>query len=402
MKRWLSVVGIGEDGMEALTPASRALIEQAEVLFGGDRHLAMLPLDKRQRIAWGNALAQTLARVEAFRGTPVCVLASGDPFDYGVASALARRTAANEMMVIPAPGAVSLACARMGWSRPDTETLTLHGRPLAVLNLHIRPKARLLILSEDGGTPLAVARHLTDQGFGDSPMSALERMGGPAENRRDGIAATWPAATCADLNTIAVECRSGPGARIVPRAAGLPEDLFEHDGQITKRHVRAATIAALAPLPGQVLWDVGAGAGSVAIEWLRAELGNRALAIESNIERCAMIARNAEALGVPQLQVIAGSAPEVLTGLTPSPDSIFLGGGVSAPGVLEFSWDILPPGGRLVANAVSLAAEVRMIAFCDKHGGELVRMAISNLDWVGPMTVMRPAMPVLQYVGVKP
>lgn len=402
MKPWLSVVGIGEDGLDALFPSARLLIDRADVLIGGDRHLAMLPMDARRRLSWGKALAETLTEIEALRGTKVCVLASGDPFDYGVATALVRRVAAAEMTVMPAPGAFSLACARMGWSRPDTEALTLHGRPLALLNLYLRPGVRLLILSHDGETPGAVARHLVERGFGDSPMSVLERMGGPFEQRRDGLAATWPADRCDDLNTIAIECRAGPDARIVPRVPGLPEALFEHDGQITKRHVRAATIAALAPVPGQVLWDVGAGCGSVAIEWLRAEPGNRALAVEHNAERRVMIARNADALGVPLLQVVAGSAPDVLDGLTPPPDTIFIGGGVALPRMLETCWDVLPSGGRMVANAVSLEAEARLLAWHDAHGGELLRLSVSNQDSVGPMTVLRPAMPVLQYVGIKP
>jgi len=401
MTPWLSVVGIGEDGLDAISPAARALVAAAATLIGGDRHLAMIPPDGRPRLAWGDNLRQAVGRIEALRGTPVCVLASGDPFDYGIASALARRFAADEMTVVPAPGAFALACARLRWSRPEVETLTLHGRPLALLDLHLRPGARLLILSEDGDTPLAVARHLSERGFGPSPMTVFEHMAGNLERRRDGTAESWDDARVADLNTIALECIAAPGARIVPRVAGLADALYEHDGQLTKREIRAATIAALMPLPGQMLWDVGAGCGSIAIEWLRAEPTAQAVAIERHAGRRAMIAHNALTFGVPRLAVVDGVVPAALAGL-PSPDAVFVGGAVAAPGVLEACWTALPPGGRLVANSVSLEAEARLIAFQQEHGGNLLRFAISHADSIGRMTVMRPAMPVFQYVGMKP
>lgn len=401
MTAWLSVIGIGEDGVDGLSPDARRLLDGAEVLAGGARHLAMVPDDGRRRLCWADRLLETVSEIEALRGTPVCVLASGDPYDYGVATTLAKRFAPGEMTVVPAPGAFSLACSRMGWSRPEVETLTLHGRPPAVLGRHLRPGARLLILSEDGATPGAVARHLSERGFGPSPMTVFEHMGGPRERRLDGSAGAWDHPGCADLNTIALACRAAPDARFAPRVPGLPEDLFVHDGQITKRHVRAATVAALAPLPGQVLWDIGAGSGSVAIEWLRAEPGNRAVAIEPNPARRDFIARNAEALGVPHLTVVDGRAPAILDGLEPRPDTVFVGGGVAADGVLEAAWGALPAGGRLVANAVSLEAQGRMAAFQRNHGGELARIAVSHADGIGPMTVLRPAMPVIQLVAVK-
>lgn len=401
MTPWLSVVGIGEDGLAALSPAARALVAAAATLIGGDRHLAMIPPDGRPRLTWGDNLRQAIGRIESLRGTQVCVLASGDPFDYGIATALARRFAVDEMTVVPAPGAFALACARLRWSRPEVETLTLHGRPLALLDLHLRPGARLLILSEDGDTPAAVARYLSERGFGPSPMTVFEHMGGNLERRFDGTAASWSEDRTADLNTIAVDCVAAPGARIVPRVAGLADALYEHDGQLTKHEIRAATIAALMPLPGQMLWDVGAGCGSVAIEWLRAEPSAQAVAIERHAGRLAMIARNALTFGVPRLAVIDGVVPSALAGLPP-PDAAFVGGAVAAPGVLEACWTALPSGGRLVANSVSLEAEARLIAFHHEHGGELIRFAISHADAIGRMTVMRPAMPVLQYAGTKP
>jgi precorrin-6Y C5,15-methyltransferase (decarboxylating) len=258
-----------------------------------------------------------------------------------------------------------------------------------------------LVLAEDGRTPAIVARHLCERGFGRSPMTVLEHMGGPRERRVDGTATDWPGVPVADLNTIAVECHAGPDARLVPRVPGLADSLYEHDGQLTKREVRAATIAALMPLPGQRLWDVGAGCGSVAVEWLRAEPTTEALAVERHAGRRAMMARNALAFGVPRLAIVAGEAPAALADL-PSPDAVFVGGAVAVPGVLGACWSALRPGGRLVANSVSLQAETRLLAFRDEHGGELVRIAISHADAIGRMTVMRPAMPVLQYAGTKP
>ena len=253
------VVGIGADGLEGLSSAARRLVDHARVLVGGDRHLAMVPERGQARIAWGGSLGEAIDRLETLRGQEVCVLASGDPFDYGVATALARRFRSDEMTVIPAPGAFSLACARLHWSRPDVETLTLHGRPLALLDGYLRPGARLLILSADGATPAAVAGHLRARGFGPSPMVVLGRMGAPDESRRDGIADTWPDDPCEVLNTMAVTCVAGPGARVLARVPGLADEAFEHDGQITKREVRAVTIAALGPLPGRPCGTSGPG-----------------------------------------------------------------------------------------------------------------------------------------------
>lgn len=404
MRPWLAIVGIGEDGLAGLSAAALAQVEAAEVLAGGERHLAMVPADGRERVAWTAPLDAMIERILSLRGRRVCLLASGDPMDHGAGATLLRRVPAEEALVVPAPGAFALACARLGWPRAEVATLSVHGRPLALLHPWVQPGARLLVLCGDGTTPRRAAALLRDRGFGPSRMAVLERMGGPAERRREGTAETWEAdegdEPCAGLSTLAVECRPGPGARRLARVPGLPDGAFRHDGQITKRETRAATLAALAPAPGQLLWDVGAGCGSVAVEWMRTHPLCRAVAIEPRAERRAMIAENAEALGCPGIEVVPGRAPEALAGL-PRPDAVFVGGGAGAPGVLESCWDALPPGGRLVANAVTLEGERALLDFQAGRGGELSRISVCRAEPVGGFLGWRPLMPVTQLCSVK-
>jgi precorrin-6Y C5,15-methyltransferase (decarboxylating) len=328
---------------------------------------------------------------------------------YGAGANLTRRFDPAEITVLPYPGAFSLAAARMVWSLADVETLTVHGRALVNLNLVLAPGVRMLVLSGNGDTPADAAALLTGRGFGPSTVTVFEHLGGPKERRIDGIAEAWDHPRSADLNTLAIECRAGPDVRVLPRVPGLPDETFENDGQMTKHEVRAATLAALAPLPGQVLWDVGAGSGSVAIEWLRSVPRYRvagggpatAVAVERDAGRCAAIARNAAVLGVPQLQVVHGEAPDALSGLTPHPDAVFLGGGIARPGLLETCWRAIAPGGRLIANAVTIDGEARLVDFRKHHGGDLVRIAISRAEPIGQFTGFKPLMPVTQYTGVK-
>jgi precorrin-6Y C5,15-methyltransferase (decarboxylating) len=272
----------------------------------------------------------------------------------------------------------------------------LHGRPLDLLALHLAPGSRVLALSEDRHTPRAVADYLTGRGWGPSRLVVLEHMGGAGERRHDGTAAAWPHAPGADLNTLAIECAAGPKAQVLPRAPGLPDHAFVHDGQLTKREVRAATLAALAPLPGQTLWDVGAGCGSIAIEWLRAVPTARAFAIERDAARRDFIARNAAALGVPQIEIVAGEAPQALAGLPP-PDAVFVGGGLSLPGLIDTCRTALNPQGRLVANAITVEGEAQLLALHAGHGGQLTRIAVSRAEPVGPFQGWRPLMPVTQW-----
>ena len=396
---WLFVIGLGEDGIAGLAPAARTLVDQAEVLVGGERHLAMVPPGRAERLPWRRPLADTVGEVAARRGKRVAVLATGDPLWYGVATVLARHFTREEMLVIPGLSAFNLAAARLLWPLADCTTITLHGRPLERLALHLAPGARLLILSEDGTTPATVAAYLTACGWGESRLAVLEHMSGARERRVDGTAASWRHERCADLNTLAVECVAGPGTRLLSRAAGLPDDAFRHDGQITKRVVRAATLAALAPLPGALLWDVGAGAGSIAIEWLRLD-GGRAIAIEREPARAALIAANSAELGVPKLEIVTGQAPAALVDL-PRPDAVFLGGGVATPGLVEAAWSALAPRGRLVANAVTLAGETRLADWHARHGGRLTRIAVSEAEPLGSGHAWRPHLPVTQLVLVK-
>jgi precorrin-6Y C5,15-methyltransferase (decarboxylating) len=400
MTPWLSVVGIGEDGLAGLSAAARTLVDTAEVLIGSERHLALVPADGRERLVWPSPLTALVEEIMRRRGRPLCVLASGDPMDYGIGVTLARQIDPAEMTVIPAPGAFALACARLGWARAGVETVTLHGRPAALLNACIQPDARLLILSENGTTPAVVAALLRGRGYGVSRMVVLEHMGGPRERRIEGYAGTWGEERTADLNTIAVECVAAPDAPLLPRTPGLPDEAFRHDGQLTKREVRAVTLAALAPVPGQLLWDVGAGCGSIAIEWSRAHPMCRAVAVEPRADRRAMIAANADALGCPHLRIVEGRAPEALAGL-PRPDAVFVGGGVGADGVLEAGWRALGPGGRLVANAVTVEGEAALLGFRSRFGGGLTRLSFSRAEPVGSFTGWRPLMPVTQLAVVK-
>lgn len=410
MSPWLTVVGIGDDGLPGLSPAARALVEMAELLVGGERHQAMAPETSAERLTWAGGVHRAAERIAEWRGRRVVVLATGDPMWYGGGANLARSFGRDEMMVIPHPGAFSLAAARMLWPLADVECVTVHSRPLQVLHLHIQPKARLLVLSRDGDTPGQVAALLVERGFGPSLLTVLEHLGGPRERRLDGTAEEWRHSHSADLNTLAIECRPGPSPRLLPPVPGLPDELFENDGQLTKREARAVTIAALAPMPGQTLWDIGAGSGSVAIEWLRASPCYRvagggegsAVAVERDADRCARIARNAAALGVPQLEIVHGEAPDALSRLESRPDTIFLGGGIARPGLLDRCWERLPAGGRLVANAVSLEAGARLVRFRRSHGGDLTRLAVSRAAPVGKLSAFRPLMEVTQYVGVKP
>jgi precorrin-6B C5,15-methyltransferase / cobalt-precorrin-6B C5,C15-methyltransferase len=396
---WLSVIGIGEDGLAGLAPAARTLVEQAQVLVGGERHLALVPGFAGERLTWRTPLADTLPEIAARRGQRVVVLASGDPLWYGVGALLVRHFGREEMVVLPGPGAFSLAAARMQWPIADCVPLTLHGRPLERLALFLTPEARLLILSEDGGTPARVAKFLTERGWGESALTVLEHMGGPTERRREGMASAWSESRVADLNSLAVECVAGPGARPRSRLAGLPDDAFRHDGQITKRVVRAATLAALAPLPNETLWDVGAGSGSISIEWLRGG-GGDAIAIERDPARASLVAENAALLGVPELKIVHGEAPAALRDL-PAPDAVFLGGGTGAPGLFKSAWDRLRPGGRLVANAVTVASEGRLAAWHQAQGGRLVRIAVAEAEPLGGGQGWRALMPVTQLTLVK-
>jgi len=398
-KRWLSIVGIGEDGVDGLSPVARRLVADAELVIGGKRHLALAdPLIKGQRVSWPSPIGNILPELEKVRGRPVAVLASGDPFHYGVGDLLMRAVRADEMLCLPQPSSFSLAASRLGWSLQDVTPVSLHGRALEGVVRHLQPGARILALSWDGETPAKLAALLQARGFGESKLTVLERMGGPGERVRSAIARGFDLDKVEPLNTIALEV-VGPASAALSLAPGLDDSLFEHDGQLTKRDVRAVTLSALAPRQGDLLWDIGLGAGSIAIEWLLRHPLLKAIGIEEDAERAARAARNAATLGTPDLKIVQGAAPEALAGL-PAPDAVFIGGGLGDAKLFEAAWLALKPGGRLVANAVSLGSEAMLIRLFQHNGGELTRIEIAKSGAVGrsgKVFVWRPAAPIIQW-----
>ncbi|MEU5718595.1 precorrin-6y C5,15-methyltransferase (decarboxylating) subunit CbiE [Streptomyces sp. NPDC020403] len=394
----VAVVGIGADGWAGLPDTARSALLVADVVLGGERHLGLLPSGcAGRRVPWPSPLRPALrGLLAAHAGHRIAVLASGDPMFYGIGRALTEELGAGALRVLPHPSSVSYACARLGWPVEDTETVTLVGRPTARLTAALHDGRRLLVLSADGATPAAVAALLRGHGFGPSRMRVLEQLGGPDEGCLDGTADTWDHPPGDPLNVIALECRSTPDTVRLGAVPGLPDEAYESDGQLTKRHVRAATLGVLAPAPGELLWDVGGGSGSIAVEWLRTHPSCRALTVERDPVRAARITRNADRLGVPALRVVTGRAPDALAGL-PAPDAVFIGGGLTAPGLLDACWDALPPGGRLVANTVTLESEALLTQWYRRLGGELVRLAVAHAVPVGGFTGWRQAMPVTQW-----
>jgi precorrin-6Y C5,15-methyltransferase (decarboxylating) len=381
----LTVVGIGEDGWRGLSRHARQALLAADTIFGGARHLAMLPVRfGGERRAW--PVPFTIAPVLEHRHERgrVCVLASGDPMMFGVGTTFARELAADEFCVVPAPSSLSLV-----------------GRPLAALETQLHPGARLFVLSSDASSPAAVGALLTKRGFGASRLSVFEHLGGEQERRIDCVASAWKTSEVAALNLVAIECIAENHARRLPLTPGLPDDAYRHDGQLTKRDVRAITLSRLAPEPGELLWDVGAGCGSIGIEWMRAHPGCRAIAIEANGQRQRLIEHNRDALGVPGLQLVEGDAPGALTGL-PEPDAIFIGGGVTAPDMLETCWSHLKKGGRMIVNAVTIQSEATLVAWRALHGGEMTRISVAHAQPLGAFDTWRQALPITLLHVVKP
>ncbi|MBW3095746.1 precorrin-6y C5,15-methyltransferase (decarboxylating) subunit CbiE [Pseudohoeflea coraliihabitans] len=391
---WLTILGIGDDGLDSLTPPARTLFEQARTIIAPQRVLEKIDCGDREVIAWTFGVKETIALLKARRGTPVTVLATGDPMHFGIGATLLRNLQATEMRVLPSPSAFSLAAARLGWPLQEVAAISLHGRSVHALAAQLFPGQRILALTSTGRTVHEAAALLRQHGYGRSALSVLEHMGGRAERcLRLTAAELDETERFADFNTLAIECLADAGSVPVGAVPGLPDQLFEHDGQLTKREIRAVTLAHLAPRPAALLWDIGAGCGSVAIEWMRAAPGARAIAIEQKSERRALIAANALALGVPTLDIREGRAPEALAGLAP-PDAVFIGGGLSDAALFDALWPVLKAGGRLVANAVTVEGEARLIALQAAHGGELVRMQISRAEPVGRFHGWKPLMPV--------
>ncbi|MGI9524290.1 MAG: precorrin-6y C5,15-methyltransferase (decarboxylating) subunit CbiE [Hyphomicrobiaceae bacterium] len=401
MSVWLTIVGCGLGGREELSAKAKATLEKAEVVAGSERLLNIYQIPAERRFVWTVPFTAGVNYVVSRRGRPTVVLATGDPMHFGVGATLASVVSSNEMCVLSAPSAFSLAAARLGWPLQDATCLSLHGRPLEGLYAELGPGALLLILTSDGQAPAAIMELLTKAGYGHSRVVVLENLGGHNEARYDIVAADQSGTEYADLNVLAITCVSDPDQQYFPAIPGLPDTAFLHDGQLTKREIRAVTLAGLMPTHGQRLWDVGAGCGSVAIEWLRAAARSAAVAFEREEDRCAMIEQNALGLGVPRLAVVKGEVPISLVG-QPPPDAIFHGGAVSNDSVFEACWRMLLSGGRLVANAVTLEGETALARRHAEFGGELIRMSVARSVALGRLRGMQPSMDVTQWRVLKP
>lgn len=392
----VTVIGIGADGWSGLPAVVQRRVESAPVVLGAERHLGLLPpVTGQVRQAWPSPFSIDL--VHEHVGRPVLVVASGDPLVSGVGATLVAALGPERVDVVPSVSSVALAGARMRWSAEETVVVTVVGRRHETVLRQLAPGRRILLLSSDASSPATVAALLTGAGYGASAMTVLGDLGSVEESRIDATAATWDTEAPA-LNVIALDCR---GPVLGGWSAGLPDDAFEHDGQLTKRDLRASALARLAPQPGQRLWDVGAGAGSVGIEWMRAHPSCAVIAVESDPVRAERIARNAARLGVPDLEVVMARAPATLDHLA-APDAVFVGGGATAAGVLDLCRERLRPGGRLVVHGVTLDTEQVLAAAFAEHGGELTRHAIEHAEPIGSFTGWTPARQVTQWAWTKP
>jgi precorrin-6B C5,15-methyltransferase / cobalt-precorrin-6B C5,C15-methyltransferase len=401
-RRWLSIIGIGEDGLDGISPAARTLIAQASLVVGGRRHLSLVAgATTGETLVWPSPPQAAFPAILAHRDASVCIVASGDPFFYGIGSLLVRDVPPEEMICLPGASSFGLAASRLGWAVQDCALVTLHGRTLERIIPRLQPNARILVLSWDQTTPRLLAELLVRFGFGDTRIMVCEAMGGPRERLRHTAAVDFALDGIDPLNLVALELTAAPGARVVPLTPGLPDAWFEHDGQLTKQDIRAITLAALAPRRGELLWDIGAGSGSVGIEWMLASCANRAVAIERDAVRAGRIARNAAALGVPDLSIVEGAAPAAIQGL-PRPDAVFIGGGATGKGTIDAAWAALPGGGRMVVNGITLETQAELIRCFNTMGGSLKTIQIAHADPVGGFHAMRPAMPLTQWSVTKP
>jgi precorrin-6Y C5,15-methyltransferase (decarboxylating) len=397
----LSIVGIGEDGRSGLGVAANTLIDTAELIIGGERHLELVGETRGKKMRWLTPLEATSKEILARRGTPVVVLVSGDPFHFGAGVTIARSITVDEMLVVPAPSSLSLAAARLGWALQETTTLGLNMRGLTpLLRRHVHHGRKILALALNGETPKEVAGLLTAAGYGPSKIIVMEALGGPRENIRHTTAEAFTLSDVDPLNVIGIDVLTGPQAAPIPYAPGLPDSYFENDGQLTKREIRAVTLSSLQPCPGELLWDIGVGSGSIGIEWLLAYPSNRAIGLERDETRAARALRNALVLGVPHFDIHRGAAPEALDGL-PAPDAVFIGCGTAGGKTIEACWSALKPGGRIVVNSVTLESGLALLAAYHAHGGTLTRLGIERAEPIGKRTAWRPALPVVQWVARK-
>ena len=397
MTAWLTIIGIGEDGLSGLGNSTRDIVKGAEYLFGAERHLKLV---NKKGSVWKSPLEDSFIELDQLQGKNVVVIASGDPMWFGIGATLGRRYGPNAIKIIPSPSAFSLVAARLIWPLADIECLTVHGRDLDRVKAFLMQGNRLIILTNDGQTPNQLAKLLREAGFSKSFITVFSHLGATDEGHFEGTASDWGHEDIPDLNTVAIECIADEGLQPKARIPGLSDEAFEHDGQLTKREVRAITISSLAPMPGQMLWDIGAGCGSIGIEWLRGTLNARAIAVERNMDRLGMINRNALALGVPELKVVFGEALTEIIGL-PAPDAVFIGGGVTSDGLLEYCWQNLRPNGRLVANSVTFEGEQRLFEVHQKLGGDLNKIDISRAQAVGGFSSWHALKSVTQLKMIK-
>ena len=419
MTPWLHIIGFGEGELPPIPPC--------EVVVGPTRAISRLTakpavgaplppagegdhakhdggggrIPDARLVPWHSLkLPDMIAQITALRGTPTVMLASGDPLWFGMGATLTHHLSPDEFRITPHASSFQYAAARLRWPLQNVTTLSLHARPAELLHPHITPGHRILALTTDATTAPHVARLLTERGYGRSVLTILENLGGPTEAIASAIAQGF-GLTVGEFYVLAIDCVADPGAPLLSPIPGLPDDVFVTDGQLTKRDIRAATLARLAPYPGALLWDVGAGCGSIAIEWMRAARDAKAIAFEREGERLQMIAVNADKLGVPQLRIENGDAPNSLLGM-PVPDAVFLGGGISNETLFHACWAALRSGGRLVANAVTLDGEQALFERQSRLGGELVRIDVATLDTLGGHRALRPRMPVTQWAVTKP
>lgn len=396
----VTVVGVGDDGWRGLTDEARAVLREAPVIAGGARHLALLPDFPGRRIPLPSPLLSRLDDLVA-ANPGLCVLASGDPMLHGIGATLARRLGAGRMRVLPAASCVALACSRLGWAEHEVDVVSVVSRSAEVILPAVQPRAQVLVLCRDGGTPAVLAALLVDRGWSATQLTVLEHLGGKSERVRGPYpACSLDPGPFASLCVVALACVPDTSGIVLPRVPGLPDSAYETDGQLTRREARALALAALAPGPGQLLWDIGAGSGSVGIEWMRADPRCRALAVEARPDRAERIRRNASSLGVPGIEVVCAAAPDALSGLS-RPDAVFIGGGLTADGVLEACWEALPRGGRLVAHAVTMESEALLHQWQRAVAGELVKLALSYAGPLGGFTTWRPALPVTQWQVIR-
>ncbi|WP_404390576.1 precorrin-6y C5,15-methyltransferase (decarboxylating) subunit CbiE [Humibacillus xanthopallidus] len=398
----IEVVGVGASGLESLGAAERRLVESAEVVVGGERHLAMLDeRPDRELVPWPSPLLPHLGEVlGGLAGRRAVVLASGDPLVSGIGSTLVEALGPEAVRIRPNLSSVTLARARMAWSAEESEVVTLVGRDLDLLRARLAPGARLVVLTSGADAPSRVAALLVEEGYAASRLCVLGDLGGPAESRLDGVAASWDDRPIPRLHLVCVECDGRPAGGGRPVTPGLPDTAYDHDGQLSKRLVRAAAVAHLAPRAGDVLWDLGAGAGSVGIEFARAHPRNRVHSVERDATRAARIRANARALGVPTLDVVESPSIEAV-GTLPPPDAVFIGGGATTR-LVDACWEALAPGGRLVVHAVTVETELLLHEARRRHGGDMARISVEELEPLGALTGWRPARPVVQWSATKP